>query len=236
MLLMVAAVSFFVASDASAARRGARVDPVGAWTCVVYGHPAFGDERVLLSFAPDGTAHLAREEWDKMSEWSPLGGWTVDGAALAFRDPRSGRRFQADLRRETLGGSWQTLTLIGGWWCSEMGAETVETGALPSVDSVKSNRIMPPLVPEVTATPAYPVKAIRAAKQGRAVSCFFVDASGRVVQPELIELSDEIFREPILAALERSRYRGWDDAGVLRPGCRSYIFKLDAMNLPLVTP
>jgi len=34
-----------------------------------------------------------------------------------------------------------------------------------------------------------------------------VDASGRVVRPEVIELSDEVFRAPILAALERSRYQ-----------------------------
>jgi hypothetical protein len=231
--LLAAVASVFWADGAEAARRGAKLDPVGAWTCVVYGHPAFGDERVLLRFAADGTAHIAREAWDEASTWSRLDEWVVDGAALAFRDPRTGRRFQADLRRETLGGGWRTLTLAGGWWCRELAGDS---GHVPSLEASERDKIMPPLVPELTATPAYPVKAIRAAKQGRAVSCFFVDASGRVVQPELIELSDEIFREPILAALERSRYRGWDDARVLRPGCRSYIFKLDAMNLPEVTP
>lgn len=225
--------SLLFANAADAARRGAKIDPVGSWSCVVYGHPAFGDERVLLSFAADGTAHIAREAWEEESTWTPLDRWEVDGAALSFRDPRSGRRFQADLRRETLGGGWRTMTLAGGWWCSEM---AIEPGNLPSLEGAERDKIMPPLVPELTATPAYPVKAIRAAKQGRAVSCFFVDASGRVVQPELIELSDEIFREPILAALERSRYQGWDDTRVLRPGCRSYIFKLEAMNLPEVAP
>ena len=62
------------------------------------------------------------------------------------------------------------------------------------------------------------------------MSCFFVDANGYIVQPELIELSDEVFRQPILNALARSRYQAWDDESVLRPGCRSFIFRLDAIN------
>jgi hypothetical protein len=89
---------------------------------------------------------------------------------------------------------------------------------------------MPPLLPSLTATPRYPVQAIRDAKQGRALSCFFVDASGYIVQPEIIELSDEIFRQPILNALARSRYQTLEDASVLRPGCRSFIFKLDQID------
>ena len=63
-----------------------------------------------------------------------------------------------------------------------------------------------------------------------------MDASGSVVQPELIELSDEVFRAPILAALARSRYQGWDDASVLRPGCRSYIFRLDSLSAAVEAP
>jgi acyl-coenzyme A thioesterase PaaI-like protein len=220
-----------LAGEAGAARRGGKLDPVGAWSCVVYGHPAFGDERVLLNFAPSGTAQQARQDDDKISAWIPLTAWTVDDGELTFRDSRTGRQYRADLRRDTLGGSWRTLTMIGGWWCSAM-----DTAAVPAIQTRAPAEIMPPLVPSLTATPSYPVQAIRAAKQGRAVTCFFVDASGRVVQPELIELSDEVFREPILEALERSRYRGWDDPKVLRPGCRSYIFRLDALNIQFVTP
>ena len=65
---------------------------------------------------------------------------------------------------------------------------------------------MPPVLPLVTATPRYPIEAIRQAKQGRVVTCFLVDATGAIVEPEIIELSDEMFREPILVALSRSRY------------------------------
>ena len=113
-----------------------------------------------------------------------------------FTDPRSGRRFEADLTRGTLGGSWRTYTLLGGWWCS-----AADSGPVPAIERAKSMQYMPPLLPSLTATPRYPVQAIREAKQGRAVSCFFVDANGYIVQPELIELSDEVFRQPILNAL-----------------------------------
>ncbi len=62
------------------------------------------------------------------------------------------------------------------------------------------------------------------------MSCFFVDANGYIVRPEIIEISDEVFRQPILNALARSRYQAWNDERVLRPGCRSFIFKLDTIN------
>ena len=60
------------------------------------------------------------------------------------------------------------------------------------------------------------------------MTCFLVDAAGRIVEPEIIELSDEIFREPTLTALSRSRYepRGSD---AMRPSCRSYMFTLDRL-------
>lgn len=226
MAVAVAAVLLAApATGAHAARRSAKVDPVGAWSCVIYGHPAFGDERMLFHFAADGSAQLAREVEQKISAWTPMSRWTADDGELAFSDPHTGRQYRADLRRATLGGGWRAFTLIGGWWCSELDA-----AAVPAVEKLEPLAVMPPLIPSVTSTPQYPLQAIRDAKQGRAVTCFFVDASGRVVRPEVIELSDEVFRAPILAALERSRYQGWADASVLRPGCRSYIFKLDSLS------
>jgi hypothetical protein len=215
-----------IAPAAEAARRNEpTLNPVGTWNCVLYGHPAFGDERVLLYFAPNGTARLARQQDDALDSWSPLSGWTVEDGEMRFSDSRTGRRFTADLSRATLGGGWRTLTAIGGWWCNEV--DSVEFQVSGDDESVG---LMPPLIPQLTATPAYPRQAIRDAKQGRAVTCFFVNAEGLIVEPELIELSDEIFRAPILDALQRSRYQGWDDSRLVRPACRSYIFKLDAMN------
>jgi len=213
----------------AAARKGHPVptlDPVGTWRCVVYGHPAFGDERVLLDVARGGSVRIARLEKGEISAWFPLRGWEIEEALLTFTDSRSGRSYEADLTRTTLGGVWRTPTLLGGWWCSP--ATFVPA---PIAENPKDETLMPPLLPTLTATPVYPLSAIRAAKQGRGVSCFFVDADGNVVQPEIVELSDEVFRAPILYALARSRYQRWPaDEHLLRPGCRSFIFRLDPLT------
>ena len=217
----------FVAAPAAAgkSRPVPKLDPVGTWTCVVYGHPAFGDERVLLDIARNGSLRVARLENGDISSWFPLRRWEIEDATLTFTDSRSGRDYEADLTRSTLGGNWRTLTLLGGWWCTP-----TDFVAAPTVGNVQPEDLMPPLLPSLTATPVYPLKAIRDAKQGRAVSCFVVDADGYVVKPELVELSDEIFRAPILSALARSRYQPWSDERVLRPGCRSFIFRLDPLT------
>lgn len=200
------------------------LDPVGTWDCLVYGHPAFGDERVLLDVARDGTVRAAHERDGELSPWVALTSWYVEDATMTFTDFHSGRGYEADLTLETLGGRWRTPTLLGGWWCSRTGAD-----AAARIEKAKVDTSMPPLLPSFTATPIYPIKAIRGAKQGRAVSCFFVDADGNVVQPELLELSDEIFREPILNALARSRYRPLPGERALRPGCRTFVFRLEPL-------
>jgi hypothetical protein len=205
--------------------RGEPIDPVGTWNCVIYGAPALGDERMLFSFAANGRARVARQDVaGDRSEWTPLSPWSVANGELTFSDPRSGRQFRAELEGPTLGGGWRTWSLVGGWWCS------VAKVPAPPEEAAKEAPLTPPLIPSLTATPSYPVTAIRAAKQGRAVACFLVDSQGLVARSEIIELSDEIFREPILSALARSRYQGWDDPSSLRPGCRSYIFKLAELN------
>ena len=44
-----------------------------------------------------------------------------------------------------------------------------------------------------------------------------------------VELSDEIFRAPILNALARSRYQALPGEQGLRPGCRSFLFRLEPL-------
>jgi hypothetical protein len=56
-----------------------------------------------------------------------------------------------------------------------------------------------------------------------------VDTTGAIVEPEILELSDEVFREPILVALSRSRYEARNADSTLRPSCRSYTFSLDRL-------
>jgi TonB family protein len=79
------------------------------------------------------------------------------------------------------------------------------------------------------ASPSYPRQAIRDAKEGRAVVCFLVDSGGAVRDPEIVELSDQIFRDATMLAIFRSSYRPWGEQGVVRPGCRSYTYELDAI-------
>jgi hypothetical protein len=207
----------------SASAAGA-IDPVGTWSCVVWGHPDFGDERVLFNFAPEGVARLARIEAAPVPAWSGLTPWVKEDREMRFGDPRTGRQYTADLRRDNLGGTWRTLTATGGWWCAES-----DVAVVPETSEARA-AALPAVLPLVTATPRYPIQAIREAKQGRVVTCFLVDSAGLIVDPEIIELSDEIFREPILVALRRSRYAP-RDSDTLRPSCRSYTFSLDRLAL-----
>jgi hypothetical protein len=220
----VAAALFAATWLASGETANARdsVDPVGTWSCVVWGHPEFGDERVLFNFAPDGVARLARIENLAVPAWSGLTPWITEDRQMRFSDPRTGRQYSADLRRDNLGGTWRTLTTTGGWWCAVSELEVV-----PETNEGRA-AALPPVLPLVTATPRYPIQAIREAKQGRVVTCFLVDATGAIVEPEIIELSHEMFREPTLIALSRSRYESRDADG-LRPSCRSYTFSLDRL-------
>ena len=178
---------------------------------------------MLLSFDARGIARIARVEEDAVPSWSGLTPWVEAGREMRFSDPRTGRQYTADLRRDNLGGTWRTLTATGGWWCA--------VSDLVAVPETREGRAaaLPPVLPRITATPRYPIQAIREAKQGRVVTCFLVEASGVIVQPEIIEISDDIFRAPILAALARSRYEPRESGSDPRPSCRSYTFKLDKL-------
>lgn len=212
-------MSFALASNVAAAR----VDPIGTWSCVVWGHPEFGDERILLDFDAGGIARLARVENDTVPAWSGLSPWVSADRSMRFSDPRTGRQYTADLRRDNLGGSWRTLTATGGWWCA-----TAEVNAVPETNEGRA-AALPPVLPLVTATPRYPIQAIREAKQGRVVTCFLVDAAGNIIEPEIIEVTDSIFRDATLAALGRSRYEARASGSEPRPSCRSYTFSLDKL-------
>jgi hypothetical protein len=219
---VLVAACFVAHVDEAGAARGS-IDPVGTWSCVVWGHPDFGDERVLLNFDASGVARLGRIDNDIDPAWSGLTPWVAESREMRFSDPRTGRQYTADLRRDNLGGTWRTLTTTGGWWCAVSDLEVVP-------ETVEQRRAaLPPVLPIVTATPRYPIEAIREAKQGRVVTCFLVDAAGSVVDPQIIELSDEVFREPTLVALRRSRFEARESDSVPRPSCRSYTFTLERL-------
>ena len=197
-----------------------RVEPVGTWNCLVFGHPSRGDERMLLRLDPNGDAHVAEVSSVTGTEWRLLSGWQARRDQLTFSNFETGREFEADLSHPTLGGRWRDLRRSGGWWC--LAVDRSERSG---------SYAMPPLIPHIMATPWYPRQAIRLAQEGTAVACFTVDSDGLISDPALIELSDEIFRNPTLSALQRSRYAEWDSAVAVpaRPGCRSFTFELESI-------
>lgn len=203
------------------------LDPRGTWTCVLYGNPAIGDERVLLSFAPDQSTLMAVPDSDAARPWIPLSRWQLEDETLAFSDSRSGRDFEANLHRTTLGGDWQSINLRGGWWCTATG-EGIELGIFADPDD-RTRETLVPLIPAVMARPAFPRQGIRDATEGRVVICFIVEPTGEVRDPEFVELSDEVFRAPSLDALMSSSYRPWLERGdeKPRPACRSFLYLLD---------
>lgn len=188
-----------------------------------------GDERVLFGFGPDKSLRIARSTQGGAPTWSPLSGWEVADGRMTFSDSRTGRRFSADLRRDSLGGEWRTLNLLGGWWCSPADSESSKGSEILSESGGLEPGSTKRLIPEVMATPTFPIQAIRDAREGRVVLCFTVEPSGEVFDPEFVELSDEIFRATSLDALMRSRYKSWNPRadGGSRHACRSFIYRLD---------
>lgn len=208
---------------AAGARADADLDVEGTWYCLVYGYELYDD--VYLSLRFDGTGR-GEATWGLAQgnrRWRPLSNLRIRRGQLAFEDPATGNGFEADLSRATLGGVWHSARRSGGWWCADAGGLLAgESEALRH-----SVAVAVPLASTQLRAPRYPKQAIREAKEGRAVACFFVDREGHIHSPELVELSDEVFRAPTLAALEASRFETADTAMPMRPGCRSYFYQLD---------
>lgn len=220
------AAALCTAGEARPARDGDALDPTGLWYCLVYGHLAFDDWHISLWLEPGGRASATWGLGLGNRGWRSLSNWTVDDDVVSFADPETGRSFEADLIRSTLGGTWRAGARAGGWWCSPRAALAGDPASLTISDAAMAV----PLVAQMVQAPDYPRQAVREAKEGRAVVCFLVDRNGFVVEPEVVELSDEVFREPTLKALEESRFAVADEDAPLRPGCRSYLYRLDAIH------
>jgi hypothetical protein len=203
----------------------AELDPAGIWACVTYGDERARDMRFLLHITATGTGSIALQTSRSAGEWVSIFPWVPDEHELAFKDSQTGREFTADLSRKTLAGAWSTPVDSGGWWCVQrVGGE--EASAL-AIHGSALEYFVPLLIPDVSASPRYPRQAVREAKEGYAVACFFVDSSGTIIEAEIVELSHELFRTPTLAATYSSQYRPWTRDAGLRPGCRTYSYQLD---------
>jgi hypothetical protein len=207
----------------SAAAAQARIEPVGAWSCVLYGQDREDDERMLLEFRPDGSTWAAELSAGER-RWTPLSYWSEKRGFFSFSDSRRSREYQADLDYVSLGGIWTDEQFSGGWWCAALDEPPELTPAFGAFDEYS---VMPRLIVDAMASPWYPKRAIRQAKEGYAVVCFLVQPDGFVTGAHFLELSDPIFEQPALGALHRSHYHSWDRELPARPACRTFDFHLD---------
>lgn len=230
MLLAKMAVLLLAAAAAAPSAYGrAEVDPVGVWLCLL--QEQAGDSgwsrqhRFYLRLTPDGRTWAARGSEARQGRWVSFGEWRRFRDSVRFADPARRRTFTTHSGLSSLGGQWLDPAGDGGWWwCAAVPSSPTESGP---AEPPPVRRLMGGLVPAIMASPVYPRQAIRQAKEGRAVSCYFVNGSGEIIDPDLIELTDEVFREPILAAVARSRYRERSlDHDVLLPACRTFTFEL----------
>ncbi|HEX6994620.1 MAG TPA: hypothetical protein VF339_10800 [Gammaproteobacteria bacterium] len=214
-----AAIAGLAAAASAGAAHEADVDPVGVWSCLLYGES--GDQRFYLALADDGGARIARPAESKDGEWQPLGAWRRTRDRIELDDGLNGRLFVASAAGADLGGTWLGIGDRGGWWCAAT-AYAVDDEP-PAVAG-----LLPVLMPAVMASPRYPLSAIREAKEGRTVSCFIVTGAGEIERPAIVETTDDLFRGPTLDAVAASSYRSWGDDDATLPACRSFTFELAA--------
>lgn len=225
--MLGAAVVLGLGGAAQGAGGTEELDPAGLWYCLVYGHLGADNWHMSLRLWSDGRTSSRWGLAVGNRGWRRLSNWTVEEGVISFSDPDLGRRFEGSLSRPTLGGRWRADARSGGWWCARRPVElAIGTRRLTPFDAATAA----PLVAQYIKAPDYPREAIREAKEGRAVVCFLVDRDGFAVEPEIIELSDEVFREPTMQALDQSRFAPSEEPVGLRPGCRSYLYRLDAVR------
>lgn len=203
----------------------ADLDPAGIWACVTFDDERARDLRFLLHMTGTGTGKVALQTSRSAGAWNTIFPWSPERHELEFTEPETGRQFTADLTRPTLAGTWRTPVDRGGWWCALR--VNGEEAATHVVQGSAVEYFVPPLVPDISATPRYPRDAVRAATEGYAVACFFVAADGTILEPEIVELSHEYFRAPTMIATHASSYRPWPMGTGVRAGCRTYSYELD---------
>ncbi len=208
-------------------RAEALSEPVGVWSCVLFGEGVRGDPRLHLVLTPEAQTFIATQGNGRIFPWRKISDWTQRRRELSFVDGQTARSYEADLRFDTLGGAWSEPVDRGGWWCARRG--DAADGASLDLGGTSSDFYVQPIIPDRMATPRYPRDAIRGAIEGDTVVCFTVEASGDVSGAEIVSASHRIFEATTLSAIGRSRYRPARD-GLRRPGCRSYRYTLDRIE------
>jgi hypothetical protein len=205
--------------------RGEEVFPAGVWSCLVIAPRGVTEESWLLRFSSDEPVAVATNLGGEEPLWRNLSYPRTDGYRVFFQDSGASRSFEGRFDGGSITGSWRTTQSVGEWWCAPVDAPALR-GARPD----KRDAVRFPLPRSIVlSTPRYPRDAIRNALEGRVVTCFKVDATGRIFDPVVLEQTDIIFREPTLIALGRSNFAPWPDGAEEppRPACRTYTFRLE---------
>src|SRR5690606_10812371 len=92
----------------------ADLDPVGVWSCLMYG-PS-GDQRFYLELAADGAVRMARFAEADDGVWRALDVWRRSRDRIEFDDLPNGRFFVASASLQDLGDTWLGLRDRGGGW------------------------------------------------------------------------------------------------------------------------
>lgn len=199
--------------------------PAGVWHCLIISPRGVTDQTTLLRFTANTPVAMATPVDGEPPVWRELSTARYDKRSVFFNDPGRGQRFEGFFDGEGITGLWRTSQSVGEWWCAPVDAPGMQA-AHPRSREAKRYPFPHPLR---LATPGYPYQAVRAGLEGRVVSCFKVDATGKLFEPKILEATDPIFRAPTLKALERSDFRPWPKGQDQppRPACRTYTFQLE---------
>jgi len=199
--------------------------PAGVWHCLIISPRGVTEQTALLRFMADAPVATASAVDGTVLAWRELSDARYDGRSVLFSDPGTKQRFEGLFDGESITGLWRTAQSVGEWWCAPVDAPAMRVA---NPRSTKAKRFPFPH-PLRLATPRYPYQAVRAGLEGRVVSCFKVDATGKLFDPRILEATDPIFRQPTLEALERSDFRPWSNGEDQppRPACRTYTFQLE---------
>ena len=199
--------------------------PAGVWSCLVIAPRGVTEESLLYRFEAGAPVAVASDLGGEEPMWRKLTIPRIDGYTVFFQEPGADRRFEGRFDGDSITGLWRSTGAVGEWWCAPVDAPELKGERAANAEKARFP------FPKATrlATPRYPREAIRGALEGRVVTCFKVDASGRIFDPVVLEQSDPIFREPTLVALSQSNFAPWPDGAdePPRPACRTYTFRLE---------
>ncbi len=90
--------------------------------------------------------------------------------------------------------------------------------------------------PVLTVSPNYPAKPRRERREGRVIVCFKIYPDGSVRKPYVFASSDRAFNRTSLRAIKASRFVAIDDSDERIDACRTYRYRLDAVEPDSAAP